>query len=95
MDGELITPPLASGCLPGVTRALVLDLCTAENIPVEQVDTPLSELQKVDAAFLTSTLRGVQPVDTVDGVKLREVGGDPVRRIQLAFNALCANQSDP
>ena len=95
MDGELITPPLTSGCLPGVTRALVLELCAAENIHVVEVDTSLSELQKVDAAFLTSTLRGVQPVDTVDGVKLREVGGGPVRHIQIAFNALCANQSDP
>lgn len=94
-NGELITPPLSAGCLPGVTRALVLDICASENIPVHEVDTPLTELKDVTAAFLTSTLRGVQPIGTVDGVELKDLRQGVVGRIQTAFNVLCSEQSDP
>jgi branched-chain amino acid aminotransferase len=57
-DGELRTPTLASGCLAGVTRALVLEWCGGV-----EVDAPLVDV--VDGAsevFLVSTTRDVQPV---------------------------------
>ena len=94
-NGELITPPLSAGCLPGVTRALVLDICASEDIQVHEVDTPLTELKDVESAFLTSTLRGVQPVATVDGVELKDAREGVVARIQAAFNTLSSEKSDP
>lgn len=63
LDGELRTPTLASGCLAGVTRALVLQWCGGR-----EVDAPLLEVR--DAAsevFLVSTTRDVQPVLRWDG----------------------------
>ncbi|HVB06398.1 MAG TPA: aminotransferase class IV [Acidimicrobiales bacterium] len=58
-EGELVTPPLSSGCLAGVTRALVL-----ERIAGHEADVPMAELDspRVTEAFLTSTIRGVQPL---------------------------------
>ncbi len=62
VDGELRTPTLASGCLAGVTRALVLEWCDAR-----EVDEPLGEaLATMSEAFLVSTTRDVQPIARFD-----------------------------
>src|SRR4029078_9248441 len=57
VGGRLVTPPLAAGCLAGVTRALVLELTDA----VEE-NVALGALARVDEAFLTSSTRDVQAV---------------------------------
>jgi branched-chain amino acid aminotransferase len=59
--GRLCTPPLASGCLAGVTRALVLQWCGGE-----EVELPTSVLAEADELFLTSTTRDVQGVHRAD-----------------------------
>jgi branched-chain amino acid aminotransferase len=61
-DGELLTPPLASGCLAGVTRALVLEWYGGR-----EADLPFDALTTSDEVFLTSTARDVQAVVAVDG----------------------------
>ncbi|WP_460735303.1 aminotransferase class IV [Nocardioides ginkgobilobae] len=62
-DGELRTPTLASGCLAGVTRALVLEWCGGV-----EVDAPLAEVAAgASEVFLVSTTRDVQPVLRWDG----------------------------
>ncbi|WP_203667039.1 aminotransferase class IV [Cellulomonas pakistanensis] len=66
-DGELLTPPLDSGCLAGVTRALVLEWSGGR-----EVELPYDALTDSDEVFLTSTARDVQAVVAVDG---RPVGG--------------------
>ncbi|WP_323794100.1 aminodeoxychorismate lyase [Nocardioides sp.] len=57
VDGELRTPTLASGCLAGVTRALVLDWCGAR-----EVDEPIAVAEAAEEVFLVSTTRDVQAV---------------------------------
>lgn len=61
VDGELRTPTLASGCLAGVTRALVLEWCGGR-----EVDEPMSVVRGASEVFLASTTRDVQPVSTWD-----------------------------
>lgn len=70
LDGELRTPPLAAGCLPGVTRGLVLEWCGARELeePLELVRERASE------AFLTSSTRVVQPVRRWDDRELPAAG---------------------
>src|SRR5581483_4279237 len=58
VDGRLRTPPLSAGCLAGVTRELLLEL----DLPVDEVDVPMSALAEVDEAFLASSTRDVQPI---------------------------------
>ena len=55
--GELRTPTLASGCLAGVTRALVLEWYGGR-----EVDEPIEVLEEASEIFLASTTRDVQPV---------------------------------
>lgn len=62
IDGEIVTPPLSSGCLAGITRQLVIEWCGA----VERT-LPISALSKAEEAFLTSSTRMVHPVTMVDG----------------------------
>jgi branched-chain amino acid aminotransferase len=69
IDGEARTPTLASGCLAGVTRALVVEWCG-----VREVDEPLSVLDGADEIFLVSTTRDVQPLSRLDDRDLGEPG---------------------
>lgn len=63
--GALVTPPLAVGILEGVTRDVVLDLARALGVAVREESLPLQELETADEAFLTSTVRGILPVNRV------------------------------
>ncbi len=88
--GRLLTPPLSSGCLAGVTRALVLERCGVEEQPL-----PLSALADADEAFLTSTTREVQPIATVDGHRLPEAPGPLTEAAMAVFADLVASDLDP
>lgn len=61
-NGVLLTPPLSSGCLPGVMRDLVLELAERHQIPIEVTPLSLEKLKSCDELFLTSSLRGIAPV---------------------------------
>ncbi len=58
LDGDLRTPTLASGCLAGVTRALVLEWYGGR-----EVDEPIEVVERASEVFLVSTTRDVQAVD--------------------------------
>lgn len=62
---RLLTPNLKSGCLPGTTRCRVLKQAKHLGIPCKETEIPLP-LSEVDAAFLTSSLRGIQPIRKFD-----------------------------
>ena len=89
-DGRLVTPPLASGCLAGVTRALVLETTDA----VEE-DVPLDKLLAADEAFLTSTTRDIQPIRAIDGTHLPGAPGPLTVEAMAAFTALSTQDLDP
>lgn len=89
-QGRLITPSLASGCLAGITRQLVIDLTGA----VEQ-DVPLRALAAADEAFLTSTTRDVHPIHAVDGHQLPAAPGPLTQAAIQAFARLKETQIDP
>ncbi|MCY3560981.1 MAG: aminotransferase class IV [bacterium] len=89
-DGRLLTPPLSSGCLAGVTRELALELTDA----AEQT-LPLASLAEATEAFLTSTTRNVHPISTVDGLTLPSCPGPATRAARQAFKELEAQNLDP
>lgn len=67
-EGErLLTPPLACGILPGVTRSAVLSLAERLGIPVAEEAFPPGRLLGADEAFLTNSLVGIVPLVAVDG----------------------------
>jgi branched-chain amino acid aminotransferase len=94
-DGGLLTPPEASGCLLGVTRALVLELAGTLGIDAGEPDLPLDALAAADEAFLSSTTREVQAIAHVDGAALPVAPGPVTARMADAFTALVARDLDP
>lgn len=79
--GELLTPPLSSGCLAGITRALVLEWSAEAELPVREAaegELPWSVLDEVTAGeahlLLTGSVRTVVPVVALDGAPTA-VGG--------------------
>ena len=85
-DGLVRTPSLASGCLAGVTRGLVLEV-----VDVEEAAIAMAELATADELFLTSTTRDVQPVARLDDRDLPAPG--PVTA--KAMGAFARLGSDP
>jgi len=70
-DGALVTPPLDSGCLAGVTRAVVIEWAREAGVEVREETLPLDAIHRAEHAALTSSTRGVVPVVAVDGRQLR------------------------
>ena len=90
LDGRLVTPPLASGCLAGVTRELLVEL-----VDVVEQDLPLSALAAADEAFLTSSTREVQPIRAVDGKSLGAAPGPLTEAASSGLADLVLRDIDP
>lgn len=89
VDDVLCTPPLASGCLAGVTRALVLECTDAQERAV-----PQSELALVTEAFLTSSTRDIWPIRSLSGATMPAPGQHTIDAMK-AWNAQIAPRVDP
>ncbi|MFF0594694.1 aminotransferase class IV [Streptomyces antibioticus] len=90
LDGEIHTPPLASGCLAGITRAL-----TVEWTGAKETDLPLDVLERADEIFLTSTLRDVQAVHRVDTRELPGAPGPVTAKAMRIFQERAGDDLDP
>ncbi len=66
IDGKWITTPLSSGVLPGIQRGIVIERC---GVAVKQIFK--SELQRVDAAFVISSLKIALSVASIAGIALQ------------------------
>ncbi len=65
--GEVLTPPLDSGCLPGVTREILLDTVRVEGIRVREQLLRLEDVERADGVFITSTTRNLLSVASIEG----------------------------
>ena len=83
---EVWTPPLDSGCLPGVTRALLLSDIQAEFIRIIERPLNLADLESADGVFITSTTRDVLPVSEIEGLRVRN-DRRVMDALQAAFTA--------
>jgi len=91
IDGRFLTPSLLSGCLAGVTRALLL-----EEVPgAEEDDLPIERLAEADEVIITSSVREVQALRALDGRPLPGARGEWVQRATQALEALQARTLDP
>jgi len=86
-DGALLTPPLSSGALEGVTRDSVMTIARDLGYEVHETDLLRSDLYVADEAFLTGTAAEIVPMRAVDD---REIGepGEMTRKIQETYFAV-------
>jgi D-alanine transaminase len=88
-DNCVSTAPKSNYILPGITREVVLELCRASNITVEESPISVENLKEADELMLLSTSLEVTPVVQVDEWKVGSgKPGAVARKLQQAFEAL-------
>jgi branched-chain amino acid aminotransferase len=79
------TPPMAtSGCLPGVTRAIILEEFDLPGITISEAELTPRELEGSDQVFISSTTRDLLPVIEIDGQPLSQAP-EVLMHLQQAF----------
>jgi branched-chain amino acid aminotransferase len=86
VGGQVWTPPLSAGCLPGITREILLSEIKVPGVSLGERTLRLTDLEAADEVFITSTTRYVLPVEEVEGLSIRPPG--PISaRLRSAFEA--------
>jgi branched-chain amino acid aminotransferase len=91
-DNTLITAPITSDILEGITRRTIVELATTLGITVETREIDRSELYIADEAFFCGTGVQVAPISTIDGRKVGEVPGPITAQIADRFFKMVRGQ---
>jgi len=83
--GRVVTPPLSSGCLEGVTRGFVLELGPRAGIPVEERTLYPEDIYSADEVFISSTNRNVVTVSEVAGHRIAVAPNPLVPKLERVF----------
>ena len=94
VDGEILTPDLASGPLAGVTRDLVIEWCREEGLTVHAEPLPMSILTQAAEVFITSSVKDVMAVHAVDDHPVVAPGPVTARAAEI-FARLSRDRLDP
>ena len=88
-ENRLLTPPLDTPVLPGITRALVLQLAESLQIPAEEKACTIDDLLDAEEVFLTNAIMEVMPVTRVEKKAIAEEKvGLITRRLNEAYHDL-------
>lgn len=79
--GTVATPPLSDGCLPGITREVLLECRTCAGIEVVERSLRPEDLYLADEVFITSTTRDLLSVGEIAG---RTMQSKPEARLKLS-----------
>jgi len=93
-SAEVWTPPLNSGCLPGVTRALLLEEIRVPGLRIGEKTLLPSDLEAADEVFITSTTRELLPVVSIEGLNVRP-GRGVCEKLRQAFSAYVESYVGP
>lgn len=92
-DGKIITHPRSHKILPGITRAVVLELCRELRLPVEETPPRAERLLQAGELFLTRTSGEIVPIVRLDNAVIADGKPGPItRRLQEAFAQRIARQ---
>ena len=80
----VFTPPLTSGCLPGVTRELLLEEVGVPGITVEERTLLPADLEEGDEVFITSSTRDLLSVQEIEGLKI-SISGVIMEKLRQAL----------
>ena len=83
--GVVRTPPLSSGCLPGVTRAVLLEEIRVSGIEVRESTLLPADLESADEVIVTSSTRELLPVVSIQGLNLRAHGTAVCDKLRAAL----------
>lgn len=88
-DGNIVTAPLSNLILEGITRKVVLEICSRLNIKVKEEYIKADRLENYDEFFLTSTVKEITPIVYIDDLNVGNGRpGKLTRRLQSEFRKL-------
>lgn len=92
-DGKLLTPPLASSILPGITRDSVIQIAREIGVPIVETTMQRASLYLADELFFTGTAAEVTPIRSVDRITIGSgKRGEITRQIQEAYFAITSGE---
>lgn len=83
--GTVRTPPLSAGCLPGITRQVLLEKGASTGVAIEEAHLTVEDLYAAEEVFITSTTREVQPVNRIEDHEFAEAPGPVARQLACFF----------
>lgn len=86
-EGRVLTPPVSSGCLEGVTRGVVLDIGAGAGVEVEERTLRPLDLYSADGVFISSTNRNLIAVSEINGHEIPTTPLPSMQKLQAAFVA--------
>ena len=95
-NGRIMTPPVSSGALNGITRQVVVEICEELQIPLEETLFGRYEIFTADECFLTGTAAEVIAAVRLDGREIGDGNPGPVTRKCIArFRELATTTGTP
>jgi branched-chain amino acid aminotransferase len=89
---EVATPPVSEGCLPGITREVLMEEIATSDLRFTERPLTVEELYQADEVFITSTTRGLLPVTEIEGRTLTG-GSDVTERLRRAFQSYVSSDA--
>lgn len=83
--GKVATPPLNSGCLAGVSRAILLEETAKARMPITERVLNLDDFYSADEVFITSTTRHVQPISHIEKHVIKQAPGPVTEKLEKLF----------
>jgi len=93
-EDQLITPPLSSSALNGITRDSIIKI--ARNLDIDIIETEIarSELTISDEVFLTGTAAEITPIISIDGKKIGDgKPGDITKKMMDKYTGIVMNKN--
>ncbi|MCV0372419.1 MAG: branched-chain amino acid transaminase [Nitrosarchaeum sp.] len=94
-DSRIITPPISSSALEGITRDAIIKIGKDLDMEVEERDIARSELAISDEIFLTGTAAEITPIISIDGKKINNgKPGDITQKMMQEYTDIVMNKND-
>lgn len=82
---RLVTPPVACGLLPGITREIILELAQSAGLDIAQRAVASDQIGACSELFLTNSIIGLQPAGWINGTPLGDAPGPVCRALAAAY----------
>ena len=81
----MATPPLSSGCLAGVSRAILIEEGPSIGVSITERVLKLEDFYYADEVFITSTTRHVQPISHIEKRAMKQAPGPVTQKLAKLF----------
>lgn len=95
INGEELFTPMATSCLPGITRQIIINCASEQNINCFEGNYSVSQFYNADAVFTTGTMGELTPVSEIDGRKIENKTNSKIlETLQVAFRKKTENEGE-